>query len=174
MLSPDERREACRRGGLARAAQFTTESQRAAREKVQPESLRASGRKGWMATASKYGADVAAKQLAAWRREHPTKPEQIVIEWLDGWGIAYQREDPFTASNGTFYVDFRLADGRAIEVDGAIWHRNDPLHGEDREGRDRAKNAAFTEAAITVLRLTEADVNKGTARGTLEAWLGQE
>lgn len=174
MLSPDERREACRRGGLARAAQFTSESQRAAREKVRPESLRANGRKGWLATASKYGADVAAKQLAAWRREHPTKPEQIVIGWLDGLGIAYQREDPITASNGTFYVDFRLADGRAIEVDGAIWHRNDPLHGDDREGRDRAKNAALRESGIDTLRLSEADVNKGTARGTLETWIHQE
>lgn len=174
MLSPDELHAARRRGGLSRAAQFTPESQRAARAQVRPESLAANGRKGWLATAAKHGKDVAAKQAANWRRNHPTRPEQIVIEWLNELGVAYQREDPVGASFGTFYVDFRLADGRAIEVDGAIWHRNDPLHGEDREGRDRAKNAAFDEAGITVLRLAEADVNKGTARGTLETWLSQD
>ena len=66
------------------------------------DSLRASGRAGYAATAARYGRDFAADVLARSRYEHPTAPERTMIGMLDELG---QRE------GRDYYREYRVAPG---------------------------------------------------------------
>jgi very-short-patch-repair endonuclease len=158
-LTPAQRTEIARKGGRARAQQFTSTSQKAARAQVKPESLRANGKKGFQATARKKGADFAHRLFARHRRKYPSALEKSVSAWLDELGISYKREHPLEDC----YFDFYLPDdGLLIEADGAAFH-GQTVHGEDRTGRDEQKNQIAARHGLPLLRLPEPTIHDGTA-----------
>jgi hypothetical protein len=144
-MTPDERREACRRGGLTRARQFTSESQKAARAKVSSESCVRNGAKGARATISKYGYAHFYRLARAWRLEHPSSHEQQVMAILADLGYAedqdYEREyEPF-GPDCYVCVDIAFIDRKlAIEVNGKVHH--DPLFENPNAPNTRAANEA--------------------------------
>lgn len=171
MLS-DERREACRRGGRTRAQQFTRDYQRAVASCKPREQLVRAGRAGWEALVAAKGVEYAARQAAKWRRKHPSTLEQAVMTWLDEHGVSYEREAEINLSAGVFYADFKLEDGRLIEVDGEAWHGEGAV--EDRSERDRIRRQAILDAGYTSLHLTEQEIRDEIAWPMLSAWLQGE
>lgn len=173
-ITPEGRermREAGRRGGQMRAKAFTTEYQRAVASLKSSEDLARAGRAGWKANVAKYGVEHAARQVAKHRLKNPSRLERAVAEFLDASGVGFEREAEVQLAAGIFFVDFRLADGRLIEVDGAPWHASDSFHGEDRARRDRMRAAALVEAGFVVLRISEAEVNSGAAWLKIEKFI---
>ena len=160
-----QRREAGRRGGRARAAQFTPEFQAAARAHVKHESLVASGRKGYATAVRNHGPQFAADKLAEYRRKNPTSLERILIAWLDDLGVCYRREYAVDGCYFDFYLPtFTLL----IEVDGDAFH-GQTVHGEDRVSRDAWKNHAAAWAGYQLLRFSENALTTGDALNTLLA-----
>lgn len=160
-----QRREAGRRGGRARAAQFTPEFQAAARAHVKHESLVASGRKGYAAAVRNHGPQFAADKLAEYRRKNPTSLERILIAWLDDLGVRYWRE---YAVDGCYFDFYLPAFTLLIEVDGDAFH-GQTVHGEDRVSRDAWKNHAAAWAGYQLLRFSENTLTTGDALNTLLA-----
>ena len=160
----DQRRAA----GKARARAFTPEYQRQARAHLSREALARGGRRTFQLMVSRYGRAHALDHLANYRREHPSDIERRVMDWLDQHSIAYQRE----ANVAGVYVDFLLDDSTTVlECDGAIWHANDPLHGEDRASRDTLHEMALTANGYRLIRLPEAAILDGSAFAQLEQQL---
>ena len=172
ILSDERRRllrEWGRKGGQARAQQFTSSYQRAARACVRRESLRRAGRRGYARTLETRGADFVGRIAAAWRRKNPSPLESIVMTWLDRLCVEYIREHPLASSSGddTYYLDFYITShGAVVEVDGDGWHRL-----PDRMERDRQRNALCRAAGLPLLRIPERDVRSGAAWETLSMWL---
>lgn len=141
--------------------------QREMRSRVSSESCSANGKKGFLATAAKYGRDFAVRMAAAWRRSRkPTNLEAKVEAWLYEFQLRYERDVPV----GGYFADFLLSDlDLIVEVDGHTWHTNHPLHGEDRMSRDRRKDRFLKRHGYCVLRLSEADIWNGNAKDQLDA-----
>lgn len=157
------RREANRRGGLARAKQFTAESQQAARACVKRASLQRSGSKGFKAFCVKYGAEAAARKFADWRREHPSPLERIVRQWLDDMNVFYISEA--VLEGYTIYPDFLiLGKSLVVECDGAGWHAM-------RADYDTWRDNLLRSAGYTVLRLSEKSIRDGSALPRLKQYL---
>jgi very-short-patch-repair endonuclease len=90
----------------------------------------------------------------------------MVIAHLNARNIPHEVE---ALVNG-WWVDI-LSGNTIIEVDGAAWHTNHPLHGEDRAGRDALRDMALIAAGYRVIHLSEAAIRDGSALATLEASL---
>lgn len=168
-MSP-EQIEARRRGGRNRAKQFTRDYQRAVASCKPREQLVRAGRAGWEALVAAKGVEYAARQAAKWRLAHPSTLEQAVMTWLDEHDVSYEREAEITLSAGVFFADFRLADGRLIEVDGAAWHGEEAVR-EGQAERDRIRRLAIRDAGYEVLHLTEQEITDEIAWPMLSAWL---
>ncbi len=167
-ITPEQRRQIARLGGLARSKQFTSAYQKAARAKQTPESCATKGRKSFAVACAKFGLAGAMERFARRRREHPSELERIVRDWLDQQNIAHCRE----VICAGIYVDFLLDDGKTvIEVDGTTWHTLDPLHGEDRRGRDTIHEMVLTANGYRVIRLAEAAIKSGEFARILEVQL---
>lgn len=167
-ITPERRREICRNAGLARAKQFTPESQRAARAAITSAECAKRGRKAFAALVAKHGIDHALDHLANHRRAHPSMLEQVVMTWLDEHYIAYEREVRIAG----VHVDFLISGTRiVVEVDGKRFHTLDPLHGQDRASRDALHNMALTTHGYDVIRLDEAGIRDGSALRCLETHL---
>jgi hypothetical protein len=166
MALSEAQRAARRKGGLARARQFTPESQAAARANVRPESLKRSGRRGYERCQEKHGPHFAARRLAAWRRPRPTKLEQTVRGWLDNGWVLYATECELVP--GRAYADIVVfgADGRryAIEADGRHFHDVNDHIGEDRPALDRERDALVRAAGYEVIRLSQAEIETEDGR----------
>lgn len=165
--------EARRRGGLTRARQFTRDYQRAVASCKPREQLVKAGRAGWEALVAAKGVEYAARQAAKWRRKHPSALEQAVMTWLDEHGVSYEREAEINLSAGVFFADFKLEDGRLIEVDGVAWHGDEAVRADAAE-RDRIRRLAIHEAGYTTLHLTEQEIKDEIAWPMLSAWLQGE
>lgn len=140
-----------------RGAHFTPEHQRKAQACRSYESLAQAGRKGYEALVMRHGVEIVQQNAAKWRQAHPNRHERQVMEWLEDHGIEYRR-DAMVA--GVRYCDFVLSNRRIIiEVDGPIWHTNNALHGEDREGRDQRQDALLTDAGWRVIRISTKGMN---------------
>jgi len=160
----DQRRAA----GKARAKAFNSEYQRQARAHLSREDMARGGRHTFQLMVRRYGRAHALDHLAKYRREHPSDIERRVMDWLDQHSIAYQRE----VNVAGVWVDFLIDDGTTvIECDGKIWHENDPLHGEDREGRDTLHEMALTANGYRLIRLSETAIRDGSAFTQLEQQL---
>ena len=167
-MTPEQRREICRRAGQIRAQAFTSAYQKAARAAQRSEMSAAAGRKSFAAACKRYGLDGAMEHLAKHRRAHPTLLEQVVMTWLDTHYIAYEREVRIAG----IYVDFHISGTRiVVEADGDRWHTLDPLHGQDRASRDLIHGMALTTAGYTLIRLKETAIKDGSAFIQLEAQL---
>lgn len=156
----EQKRAAGAKGGRARAWQFTSDSQKAARANVRRDSLVASGQAGGRATLAIYGRDQVNERLARWRRKHPTALERIVMAWLDEWGETYQRE-VYVAG---YYVDFLLPFHIAVEADGEHWHESNDHHGQDRPSLDAGRDRKIVAAGFTLIRLSEQSLLDGSAK----------
>jgi very-short-patch-repair endonuclease len=153
----EQRRAAARRGGQARARQFTPESQRQARAHVSLESCARNGAKGYAAAVARHGKEFASEKARAWRLEHPSKPEQEVMRILRLLG-APEPEREFRVPHLEFqpcWVDFAWPETkRVIEVYGRF-HRDH----EERMERDARKCVALAKAGWNVLILQDRELN---------------
>ncbi len=165
--------EASRKGGLSRAKQFTPQYQSAVASCKPREQLVRAGRAGWEALVARHGVEYAARQAAKWRLKHPSALEQAVMTWLDEHGVSYEREAEITLSAGAFFADFKLEDGRLIEVDGEPWHGETAI-AQGQAERDRIRRLAISDAGYTALHLTEAEIRDEIAWPMLSAWLQGE
>lgn len=82
---------------------------------------RLAGKAGYKAAVQKHGPDGLLDRVAAFHRDHPTRPERIVRDWLDEAGVSYQAQVIFKNRTFRYIVDFVVED-RAVEVVG-YWHR---------------------------------------------------
>jgi len=140
-----------------RGQHFTPEHQRRAQAARSYESLAQAGRKGYEALVMRHGVEFVQQNAAKWRRKHPNRYERAVMEWLEDHGIDYQRD---VMIEGVRYCDFVLTyRGIIIEVDGPIWHTNNALHGEDREGRDKRQDKILTDAGWKIIRISTKGIN---------------
>jgi len=161
--------EARRRGGLKRAQQFTRESQQYARSKVRAESNQANGRKGGQAILERRGHEYLGQLSARYRRKHPSKPEGILMSWLIEWKEPFARE--VQVAPGVF-ADFLLPLDVIIEVDDERWHTNDPLHGDDREGRDAERERLMRARGYThIIHLKAENILNRSAKEALRKQL---
>jgi len=150
-LTIEQRREASRRGGLARAAQFTRESQQHARAHVKPASLAAAGHRGAIEFMRRHGYAKLYHLCRAWRLQHPSSHEQQVMAMLGRLGLTldqdYFREyeaEPFRS------IDIALpALMLAIEINGKPHY--DPLFDDPRYPGTRAANDELKLARLRAL-----------------------
>jgi very-short-patch-repair endonuclease len=122
-MTPEElrafRSEMGRRGGRARAKQFTPASQRAARRKVSSESCRRNGAKGAARTIELHGYTALFEGCRRKRLANPSKTELVMMGLLKTLRLRYERE--YVLGETLFTLDFYVAERRlGIEVDGSI------------------------------------------------------
>jgi hypothetical protein len=95
-MTPEElrafRSEMGRRGGRARAKQFTPASQRAARRKVSSESCRRNGAKGAARTIELHGYTALFEGCRRKRLANPSKTELVMMGLLKTLRLRYERE----------------------------------------------------------------------------------
>lgn len=156
--------EARRKGGHARAAQFTPESQRYARSRLPREACV----KGYRRLVERHGEQAAGKVLQKWREKHPSSLESTLDRWLTEFNEPHERE--VMAAPG-IYVDFLCTELRIVFADGNGWHSNGGPHGEDREGRDRYVDAKLWALGYRALRLPEREIKSGAGRDVLKKFL---
>lgn len=94
--------ESRRRGGLTRARQFTAESQAAASRAQTSDSKRRAGKVGAEVTLQKHGAITLVEKLVAYRREHPSRPEQAGINLLT-YGLGLEEVQDSSEAFGQFF-----------------------------------------------------------------------
>ena len=161
-----------RRGGRARARQFTSEYQSAVRGNVRRESLVSNGKKGNATCVERYGPAVNARRFAMWRKTAPTALIKIVASWLDAWWLTFTTEVELVP--GKVYADIVPShrDRRiVIECDGSHWHENNDHIGEDREARDLERDEMIRALGYELIHLAEADIHSGAAKSTLAQFL---
>jgi hypothetical protein len=129
------------------------------------ESLRASGRAGYAATAARYGRDFAADVLARSRYEHPTAPERTMIGVLDELGQRegrdYYRE--YCVAPGV-YADFAWPDQQlAIEVHGSA-HDAAFFLARGLAEREERRAAVYADTGWTVRVVTAQQLSEERAR----------
>lgn len=149
-----------KKGGRTRAKQFTSEYQAETARKL-PLEVR---QRAYRTLVERYGKHFASKIIARARRDKPSNLEKIVMSWLDEMSVTYKREWAIEVDEHLFFVDFLICNGHkgVVEVDGAYWHR-----GEDRQARDRQRDADLHVLGYEILRLPEAAILDGSGRNTL-------
>lgn len=137
-ISPEQRREWSRKGGLKRAQQFTSASQRAARKAMSSETAAANGRKGAQATIERHGMGALHQGARRKRLAKPSPLELVMIGILARLKVKYRRE-VVVCRHSHLSVDFYIARHKiAIEVHGAIHDEGKPGF-KARLRRDREK-----------------------------------
>lgn len=168
----DARREACRRGGRARAAQFTSESQAAAQAGRSYESLSTAGKKGAQVTIARHGYETFVMKTRQRRLEHPSAPERKLMGILADLGFTqYEREFfPFGGADLTV-VDFAFPETRKIiEVEGGV-HRVAAFDPDGkREYRAQQRLGRLVNAGWEVMVLSDEEL--GSCQQALKEFLG--
>jgi hypothetical protein len=85
LMSPEQRRELSQRGGLARAKQFTRESQQFARSHVSRAACQRNGAIGAAVTRARYGNEFMHAKWTAWKRVHPTPSARHATSSRNSW-----------------------------------------------------------------------------------------
>jgi len=167
-MMTEERREACRRGGKARAAlpDFLAHQSAAGKRSAAVNDMAALGHKGAVAFARKYGYARLFRLCREWRLAHPSEPERTVMAILAGLGLQegqdYEREALPLGEDAFIAVDFALTGQRkVIEVNGKVHY--DPAFDHPSAPGTRAANEArrlerLQKAGWQVLTLDYRDV----------------
>jgi hypothetical protein len=158
-------REMGRRGGLARAAMpdFREHQRRAGKRCAELNDMAALGHRGARAFIDKYGYARLWRLARAWRLEHPSRHEQQVMAILDGLGVPYEREVELLGSDAYVSVDFLVAGGWVIEVNGRV-HFDErfehPNYPNTRAASDRDRVRKLQAAGYQVLVINYQDLAK--------------
>lgn len=107
-------------------------------------------------------ATVAAMERGA--LSHPSSIEDEVAVTLDRLGISYERQKQIAF----WCVDFILASGQIVEVNGTFWHADprqysgDNLKAAQHKNviRDQRKRTFFANRGIPFIEIWEADIKK--------------
>ena len=141
-MTPEQRREAGRKGGKARAAlpDFREHQRRAGKRSAEVNDMAALGHKGAVAYARKYGYAGLFRLCREWRLAHPSVHEREVIAVLESLGATdYEREALPLGEAAFVSVDFCFwARQKVIEVNGKVHH--DPLFDHPNAPGTRAEN----------------------------------
>jgi very-short-patch-repair endonuclease len=135
-------------------AHFTPEHQRKARAAVSSESCARNGRLGALATIRKHGFECFFKGWRAWKLQHPSRPELLIIGILSTLKINSEREWQIPGSFLT--LDFYLSEfHKAIEVHGRI---HSTLKKQQREENDARKRELLKQLGIECLWVEESEL----------------
>lgn len=163
-----------RAAGRARGAQMTSAQMIEMRKLVKPESLSASGKKGFASLVAKYGRDVGAKTLALHRLKNPSGPERAVIDILTSERVDFAREHQLKEKENSsgLFVDFFFPQKNVIlEVDEKVWHTDDAFHADPtRVVRDLVKEKTAKKMGIKLFRVTADDIKAGRAKDLLRTY----
>lgn len=168
-MTPDELREARsewgRRGGKARAKQFTSTSQRAARRKVSSESCAKNGKKGAERTIALHGYKALFEGCRRSRLANPSPCELVMMGLLKQMGLKYERE--YVLGETLFTLDFYLAQYRlGIEVDGSIHDKGKP--DEAKRIQHAARKAALCRSmGIALIRIHHSELADDDLSGVI-------
>lgn len=161
----DARREACRRGGLARAQMpgFREHQRNAGRCCAKTHDMAALGHRGARVFIERYGYPRLWRLARAWRLDHPSKHERQVMAILDGLGVPYAREVELLGADAYVSVDFLVAGEHVIEVNGKCHY--DPLfdhpnYPNTRAAGDRERVRKLQRAGFRVLVVDYRDLAK--------------
>jgi len=154
-----QRREASRRGGLARAAQpsFQEHQRRAGKRSAEVNDMGLLGHKGAMAFIEKYGYPKLYRLARDWRLGHPSRYERQMMAMLDEMAVRYEREVELLGEQTFVSVDFYLPDtGHVIEINGKVHY--DPLfdhpnYPNTRQANDVRRMERLRKAGYAVLVL---------------------
>jgi very-short-patch-repair endonuclease len=162
-MTSEERSAAARKGGLARAKQFTPEYQRATRAAAPYEVNAARGRKTWLRLVERHGVEGAMQRLVKRRLANPSSLERVIIAFLDEREITYQREAYIAGQ----WVDFLIGD-LVVQVDSGRWHTIHFMTGADQAGRDVIQDMCLTAQGYRILRITDVQIKSGAYRAILD------
>jgi len=120
--------------------------------------------------------------MVSGRVKRVSKLEDTVAATLDILGVRYARQAPIRCTTTGRYVacvDFLLADGRPLEVNGTYWHAdpraypNGPLHASQKHTAEKynAKMKKLEMQGISVLEVWELDVD-ADALGAVKRAIG--
>ncbi len=107
---------------------------------------------GYRATAAKYGFDFFLRKLQAYLRANLTKPERLVQEWLEEWGIEYEAQALVRTQWHSYIADFRIGT-LLVEVNGEYWHSK-----RERITRDARLDRDWQRENGSVLWLTDHEI----------------
>src|SRR5262249_22254845 len=134
---------------------LTREHQRRARSIVSSSSCARNGSLGAKATIAKHGFGKFFAAWRAWKLEHPSKPELVIIGILARLNVTYEREWQLQPSFLT--LDFYLPAARVgIEFHGRI---HGQLKQEQREQNDAKKRELLASAGIETLWIDHTEMN---------------
>ena len=154
-MSPEERREylreIARRGGQARAQQFTSASQKHARRKVSSESCRRNGAKGAARTIELHGHKPVFEGCRRSRLAKPSLCELVMMGLLKQLRLEYERE--YVLGETLYTLDFYLHEfSLGIEVDGSIHDPGKPDEAKRIQNAER-KAALCRSMKIKLIRV---------------------
>ena len=156
-MDPARRRKLAKRGGQARAKQFTREYQQWARSHVSSVACRRNGARGAAVTRARHGDDFLFSRWRDWKLTHPSPGEQAIAHVLDQWGVDYVRDTRFDDTLRT--VDFLLLDSHVGGVAQVIEYFGEPHAVFDSAAdRDQRKLADLEARGFCVLVLAPADL----------------
>src|SRR5215813_11928133 len=140
---------------MATPKHLTSEHQRRARSKVSSSSCARNGSLGAKATISRHGFGKFFAAWRAWKLEHQSQPELVIIGILDRLTVAYEREWQLQPSFLT--LDFYMPSLRkGIEFHGRI---HGQLKQEQREANDAKKRELLASAGIETLWIDHTEMN---------------
>jgi len=152
------RSEASRKGGLARAKQFDSAYQRAARRRVSREACAENGRKGAARTLELHGYRALFEGCRRSRLANPSKTELVMMGLLKTLGLNFERE--YCLGETLFTLDFYVAAHRlGIEVDGSIHDKGKPNEAK------RIQHAERKEALCRCMGIRLVRVHHGELAG---------
>lgn len=117
--------------------------------------------------------ETTARAIAEGRIPAVSKLEDVAAEALDALGVGYRRQVNIRGPHGRYVasVDFMLADGRALEVNGTFWHADPrvypdgPVFPAQKRTAERwaRKVAALDALGITVVEVWEKELRDDPA-----------
>lgn len=143
--------------------------------------IREAARRQFATPGAREGAAQRQREaMASGRIAKTSRLESLVAVELDASGHHYVRQAPIRdAASGRFcaVVDFLLADGRAVEVQGGFWHadpRDYPsgpikLCQVRTVANDRAKREALAANGVPLVEIWEREIRRDPARAVREA-----
>jgi very-short-patch-repair endonuclease len=159
-------REIGRRGGKARARQasFAEHQSRAGRRCAETQDMAALGHKGARAYIEKYGYGRLWQLARRWRIDHPSSHEQAVMAILDELGLPYAREVELLGEGAFVSVDFVVAGGGVIEVNGKVHYDpffDHPNYPHTRQANDAERVRRLEKAGYQVLVIDHRELGDG-------------
>jgi hypothetical protein len=97
--------------------------------------------------------ETTTRAIAEGRIPSVSRVEDVVAEQLDRLGVGYVRQVPIRGAGGRYVacLDFRLDDGRAVEVQGTFWHADPAVYPDGPVHASQRRTAAAWNRKVVAL-----------------------